>query len=51
MKRLIIVIAAAFLLFPVSGNAQSSSDFGTWTSIQLVKAFGAHSALGRQDQT
>ena len=47
MKRLIIVIAAVFLLFPVSGNAQSSSDFGTWTSIQLVKSFGAPYAMAR----
>ena len=47
MKRTILTLASAFLLFSLSGNAQSVSDFGTWTSIQLVKSFGAPYAMGR----
>ena len=47
MKRTILTLASAFLLFSLSGNAQSVSDFGTWSSIQLVKSFGAPYAMAR----
>ena len=47
MKRTIVTIASALLLFSLSGSAQSVSDYGTWTSIQLVKSFGAPYAMAR----
>ena len=47
MKRTIITLVSAFLLFSLNGNAQSASDYGTWSSIQLVKSFGAPYAMGR----
>ena len=47
MKRTIITLASALLLFSLSGSAQSVSDFGSWTSIQLVKSMGAPYAMAR----
>ena len=47
MKRTILTLASAFLLFSLNGNAQSTSDFGTWSSVQLVKSFGAPYAMAR----
>ena len=47
MKRTILTLATAFLLFSLNGNAQSTSDFGTWSSIQFVKSFGAPYAMAR----
>ena len=47
MKRTIFTIVSAFLLFSLNGNAQSSSDYGTWSSIQLVKSLGAPYAMAR----
>ena len=47
MKRTIITIVSAFLLLSLNGNAQSVSDYGTWSSIQLVKSFGAPYAMAR----
>ena len=47
MKRTVITIVSAFLLFSLNGNAQSTSDYGTWSSIQLVKSFGAPYAMAR----
>ena len=47
MKRTIFTIVSAFLLFSLNGNAQSTSDYGTWSSIQLVKSFGAPYAMAR----
>ncbi len=47
MKRTIITIVSAFFLFSLNGSAQSVSDFGTWSSIQLVKSFGAPYAMAR----
>ena len=47
MKRTIITIVSAFLLFSLDGSAQSVSDFGTWSSIQLVKSFGSPYAMAR----
>jgi len=47
MKRTFITILSAFFLFSLNGNAQSVSDLGTWSSIQLVKSFGASYAMAR----
>ena len=47
MKRTLITVLSALLLFAPHGNAQSASDFGTWSSIQLVKSFGAPYAMAR----
>ena len=42
-----MTIVSAFFLFSLNGSAQSVSDFGTWSSIQLVKSFGAPYAMAR----
>ena len=47
MKKRIISILAALLLLSPKAGAQSVSDLGTWTSIQLVKSFGAPYAMAR----
>ena len=47
MKKSLIAIFAALLLLSPKAGAQSVSDLGTWTSIQLVKSFGAPYAMAR----
>ena len=47
MKKTIVTILFALALFAVQANAQSVSDLGTWSSIQLVKSFGAPYAMAR----
>ena len=47
MKRYLISFLTALCVFSLSGSAQSSSDFGTWSSVQLVKSFGAPYAMAR----
>ena len=47
MKKSIISILSALLLFSLQASAQSVSDLGTWSSIQLVKSFGAPYAMAR----
>lgn len=47
MKRYLITILTALLVFSLSGNAQSTTDLGTWCNIQLVKSFGAPYAMAR----
>ena len=47
MKKLVLSILSALALFSVQSNAQSFSDLGTWSSIQLVKSFGAPYAMAR----
>ena len=47
MKRVVISILGAISLFSLHANAQTQSDYGTWTSIQLVKSFGAPYAMAR----
>ena len=47
MKKNIIALLSALLIFPLTASAQSESDLGTWSSIQLVKSFGAPYAMGR----
>ena len=47
MKRIVLSVLSALILFSFQANAQSVSDLGTWTSIQLVKSFGAPYAMAR----
>ena len=47
MKKIIIAILCALLLFPLLASSQSDSDLGTWSSIQVVKSFGAPYAMAR----
>ena len=47
MKKHFIAIISALLVFTLQGSAQSVSDLGTWSSIQLVKSFGAPYAMAR----
>lgn len=47
MKKSIISILSALLVFSFQANSQSVSDLGTWSSIQVVKSFGAPYAMAR----
>jgi len=47
MKKGIPAILSALLLFSLQAGAQSVSDMGTWSSIQLVKSFGKPYAMAR----
>ena len=47
MKKHLVSILSALLVFSGQAHAQSVSDFGTWSSIQLVKSFGAPYAMAR----
>ena len=47
MKKIIITTLSALLVFSLQANAQSVSDLGTWSSIQVVKSFGAPYAMAR----
>ena len=47
MKRIVLSVLSALVLFPLQASAQSTSDLGTWSSIQLVKSFGAPYAMAR----
>ena len=47
MKKHFFVIISALLVFSHQTSAQSVSDIGTGSSIQLVKSFGAPSAMAR----
>ena len=47
MKKILLSTLCAALLFSLQGRAQSVSDLGTWSSIQLVKSFGAPYAMAR----
>lgn len=47
MRRTIVTILSAFALFAAQASAQTVSDFGTWSSIQLVKSFDAPYAMAR----
>ena len=47
MKKVVLSILSALVLFSAQSNAQSFSDLGTWSSIQLVKSFGAPYAMAR----
>lgn len=47
MKKVILSILSALAIFSAQAGAQSSSDLGTWSSIQLIKSFGAPYAMAR----
>ena len=47
MKKALITLLCAFALFCAQASAQTVSDLGTWSSIQLVKSFGAPYAMAR----
>jgi hypothetical protein len=47
MKKSIITLLSALLLGSMQAGAQSVSDLGTWSSIQIVKSFGAPFAMAR----
>jgi hypothetical protein len=47
MKKSMILLLAALLAGPLQTRAQSVSDLGTWSSIQVVKSFGAPFAMAR----
>ena len=47
MKKLFTCILTAMALCAAPAFAQSQSDLGTWSSIQLVKSFGAPYAMAR----
>ena len=43
MKKIIVTLLAFFAVFATkTATAQTTSDLGTWSSVQLVKSFGAH---------
>ncbi len=47
MKKAFITLFSALALFAAQAAAQTVSDFGTWSSLQLVKSFGAPYAMAR----
>ena len=48
MKRIIVTLLAVTAVFTAkNANAQTTSDLGTWSSVQLVKSFGAPYAMAR----
>ena len=47
MKKASVTLLCAFALFCAQAAAQTVSDMGTWSSIQLVKSFGAPYAMAR----
>ncbi|MBQ7195677.1 MAG: DUF2490 domain-containing protein [Bacteroidales bacterium] len=47
MKKVSLVIIFALALAVGAASAQTSTDLGTWSSIQLVKTFGAPYAMAR----
>ena len=47
MKKVFVSLLSALALTAVQAGAQTPSDLGTWTSIQLVKSFGAPYAMAR----
>ena len=47
MKKVIVSILCLFALTGVHASAQAVSDLGTWSSIQVVKSFGAPYAMAR----
>ena len=47
MKKAFVTILSVLALCAVQATAQTVTDFGTWSSIQLVKSFGAPYAMAR----
>ena len=49
MKKRLICFLSALALCAAPAFAQATSDLGTWSSIQLVKSFGAPYAMARAE--
>ncbi|MBQ3944303.1 MAG: hypothetical protein II670_01665 [Alphaproteobacteria bacterium] len=49
MKKRLICLLSALALCAAPAFAQATSDLGTWSSIQLVKSFGAPYAMARAE--
>ena len=47
MKKAFVSLVSALALFAAQASAQTTSDLGTWSSVQLVKSFGAPYAMAR----
>ena len=47
MKKTIVIILSVLVLSAARTSAQTVSDLGTWSSIQLVKSFGSPFAMAR----
>ena len=47
MKKTIVIILSVLALSAARTSAQTVSDLGTWSSIQLVKSFGSPFAMAR----
>ena len=47
MNKVFISILTGLALFAASASAQTTSDLGTWSSIQFIKSFGAPYAMAR----
>ena len=47
MKKVLVTFLSVLALCAAQASAQTVSDLGTWSSIQLVKSFGAPYAMAR----
>jgi hypothetical protein len=47
MKKIIFATLSALLVFSLPASAQAVSDLGSWSSIQVVKSFGAPYLMAR----
>ena len=47
MKKKFVLILSVLALSATRASAQAATDLGTWSSIQLVKSFGAPYAMAR----
>ena len=49
MKKKFVLILSVLALSATRASAQAATDLGTWSSIQLVKSFGAPFAMARME--
>ena len=47
MKKAFVTLLSAIAIFASQANAQSVTDLGTWSSLQVIKSFGAPYAMAR----
>ena len=47
MKKLVVILLSVLALSAPRASAQAVTDLGTWSSLQLVKSFGAPYAMAR----
>jgi len=47
MKKVFVTLVSMLALCAARTSAQTTSDLGTWSSVQLVKSFGAPYAMAR----